>query len=197
MRLVLDNLMLKLARNAHLYNKAWKMSEQLLSEGGLTIVRACARCDRCHEVKRGTQRHSETGYVTVCESCEETCQQAMVGPAPPTSDRTPGAGIEEISSRQVSEWLEHLCNILEGEVAKLEVLGLRAFEDNFNWLGDCRRVAQWLWDGKFQIRDSWRLRVAVNGFLKQWDWGLPKDQPAIHDGVEMLRAAFEPFKGDL
>lgn len=173
------------------------MSETLIQEGGLTIVRACARCDMCHEVRRGTQRHSETGYVTVCDICEETCRHAIGEPSPSSSPRTPGAGIEEISSRQVSEWLEHLCGILEGEVAKLEALGLRAFEDNFNWLGETRRTAQWLWDGKFQIRNPWRLRVAVNEFLKQWDWCLPKDQPAIREGVEKLRAAFEPFKGSL
>lgn len=173
------------------------MSEQIYQRGDLTIIRGAFRCDSCDFVKRGTQRHSQSGWVSICDECEEECRQAIAKPSVPSSDRTPGAGMDEISSRQVSEWLEHLVGILEGEVAKLEALGIRSFEDNFNWLGECRRTAGWLWDAKFQIRDPWRLRVAVNEFLKQWDWCLPKDQPAIREGVEKLRAAFEPFKGNL
>lgn len=178
------------------------MSETLLEQGGLTIVRACARCDMCHEVKRGTQRHSETGFVTVCDDCERICQRAMAGPLdllrnPAAGNRTPGAGIDAISSRTVSEWLEHLCGILDGEVAKLEALGLRAFEDNFNWLGDCRRTAQWLWGGKFEIRDPWRLRVAVKELLTAWDRGGFRNIAETQKLMGMLYQAFEPFKGNL
>lgn len=180
------------------------MSEQLFERGDFQIIRGAFRCDVCENVKRGTQRWSRNRWVGICDECEGECRQAMDKPSAPVRTaqpsspaRTPGAGIEAISSRQVSEWLEHLCCILNGEVAKVEALGMRAFDDNFNWLGECHRVAQWLWDAKFYIRDPWPLRVAVKQLIEHFDLGGFVSPQRTSVLMDTLRTAFEPFKGNL
>lgn len=59
--------------------------------------------------------------------------------------------IDSIGSRELGEWLHAWAMMLEGEEAKLNMLGVG------NWaperLENMRRIARWLDEAKFEVRD--------------------------------------------
>lgn len=106
--------------------------------------------------------------------------------------------IESISSRELSSWLFCLAVTMEFFENMHRMLGVENHLSPQESSAHVEKVAGWLYDAKFEIRDPFPLRMAVRDLLKDFDERRESHQLAeMDEPIEKLRKAFEPFRGML
>lgn len=106
--------------------------------------------------------------------------------------------VESISSRELALWLFLHADMLEGQWAAIRALAddhdCNLFNATDQRIQEIRDCAQWLREAKFEVRDPWRLRVAVKAVL---DTEAGYATSLCLEKLAALRVEFEPFKGNL
>ena len=108
--------------------------------------------------------------------------------------------IESVHSRDLGQWLYTLASVLESMRLMGLMLGFESASPSAR-ASDIEAVAGWLYDAKFEIRDPWRLKVAVRDVLKFHESARPRDAKAgvveLEALMTNLKREFEPFRGTL
>lgn len=103
---------------------------------------------------------------------------------------------KSIPSRTLSEWLYTLSGLVDSFDRVGGMLGLRNDPPPFP-ARDIENVATWLYDAKFEVRDPYRLRVAVAALIRSYDKGGLTDAAHTQELMAALKKEFEPYQGML
>jgi len=111
--------------------------------------------------------------------------------------------VESIASRELAAWLRSHAEILEGEAAKIRAMAPDADDCTLLRMTDkhlerVRAVVAWLDGAKFEVRDPWRLRVAVRDAIIAYETADDEARGmAFEQAMQNLKEVFQPFKGNL